>query len=159
MSTPERAIERHIFDTFAEVAAALGYSPLHGKIIAALLVHGKPMSLQELAEATGYSASMVSLSLDLLEVLNIIKKIKKTADRKLYIEFQGDLLGALKNAIAFRVERSIRSSLADFAAQREKLGALSGPDKERALSTLGILEEQLQRLERYVTLLAKIKLP
>ena len=159
MSTPERLIERHIYDTFAEVAASLGYSPLHGKIIAALLVHGKPMSLQELAEATGYSPSMVSLSLDLLEVLNIVKKIKKTADRKLYIEFQGDLLGALKNAIAFRVERGITSSLADFAAQRQKLERLSGPDKERALRTLSILEAQLQRLQTYVNLLAKIKLP
>src|SRR3989338_7801721 len=106
MSTPERLIERHIYDTFSEVAASLGYSPLHGKIIAALIVHGKPMRLQELAQATGYSPSMVSLSLDLLEVLNIIKKVKKTADRK-----------------------------------------------------LSVLEEQLQRLERYVTLLAKIKLP
>ncbi len=159
MSTPEHAIERHIYDTFAEVAASLGYSPLHGKIIAALLVNGKPMSLTELAEATGYSPSMVSLSLDLLEVLNIIKKIKKTADRKLYVEFQGDLLGALKNAIAFRVERSVTSSLATFAQQRAKLGALSGAEKDRALRTLDILEAQLQRLQTYVNLLAKIKLP
>ena len=77
MSIPEKEIEEKILDRFAEVASSIGYSPLHGKIIGVLIVRGKPMSLQEVAKATGYSSSMVSLSLDLLELLGIIKKGKK----------------------------------------------------------------------------------
>ena len=66
MTSPEKEIENKIFSTFAEVARAIGYSPLHGKLIGVLLVKGRAVSLQELAKKTGYSAGMVSLSLDLL---------------------------------------------------------------------------------------------
>ena len=46
------AIEK-IHSTFAAVATSLGYSEVHGRIIAALLVNQEPLSLQELSEKTG----------------------------------------------------------------------------------------------------------
>ena len=156
---PMRKLEESIYDTFASVAASLGYSPLHGKIIAALYVNHNALTLQELAKATGYSASMISLSLELLEVLNIIKKVKKTADRKLYVELQDDLLGALKKAITFRVQKNIKLSLGQFEESRTELNKLEGTERDRILRALGMLEKELKRLERYVQLLDKIHLP
>jgi DNA-binding transcriptional regulator GbsR (MarR family) len=152
-------VERHILDKFAEVASSIGYSPLHGKIIGALLVRDKPMSLQEVAQATGYSSSMVSLSLDLLEVLSVIRKIKKTGDRKLYIAFQGDLLDALKKAILMRVEKSIASTIAEFEESKKQLAKMKGEDRERVVKTLTIFENEVKRLNHYVTLFAKFTPP
>ncbi len=142
---------KRILDIFADVAGSIGYSPLHGKIIGVLLVKGKTMSLQELAKETGYSTSMVSLSLDLLEVLGVIKKIKKTADRKLYIDLSGDLLECLKRAFVMRLERSIALSLTEF----EKLRKHARGDTK----ALGILENEIKRLDKYVKLLSRISLP
>ena len=150
----KKTLENRILDTFAEVASSIGYSPLHGKIIGVLLVHGRPMSLQALAKETGYSSSMVSLSLDLLDVLGVIKKVKKTADRKLYIELSGDLLECLKKAFVMRLERSITGSLGEF----ENLKKDAKEDSD-ASKTLGILEKEIKRLETYINLLSKIKLP
>jgi len=116
-----KAIKNKIFSTFADLASSLGYSPVHGKIIGALLVAGEPLSLQELAKETGYSSSMVSLSLDLLEVLGVVKKVKKTADRKLYVELSGDLVASLKNAMVMRIKKSIEDSLTEFSYNREQL--------------------------------------
>jgi DNA-binding transcriptional regulator GbsR (MarR family) len=152
-------VEKKIYSTFAEVAGSLGYSPLHGKIIGALLVNGQPMSLQELAKKTGYSVSMVSLSLDLLEVIGTIKKVKKEADRQLYISLQGDLLESLKNAILIRVKKSVTSSLTDFEESKRLLRELEGAEKERLLRTIQVLEKEIRRLEVYVNLLSGLKLP
>ncbi len=153
------ALEEKIYSTFAEVASSIGYSPLHGRIIAALLVNRRELSLQGLARETGYSASMISLSLDLLEILGVVKKVKKTGDRNLYISLQGDLLEALKNAIVLRVKKSIDFTLQDFSKSRAQTGNLTPPEKKRVEETIGILEREIKRLDRYVSLLSGIKLP
>lgn len=152
-------IEEKVYSTFAEVAGTLGYSPVHGKIIGALLVRGPELSLKDLAEETGYSVSMISLSLDLLELLGVIKKVKKPGDRNLYVSLQGDLLGALKNAITIRVQKSITSTLSDFEKSREELKSLSPAERKRMEKTLEILEKEIKRLERYMNLLSRIRLP
>jgi len=152
--TDGKALEKRILDTFAEVAGSIGYSPLHGKIIGVLLVKDRPMSLQDVARVTGYSSSMVSLSLDLLDVLGVIKKVKKTGDRKLYIELSGDLLECLKKAFVMKLERSIKGSLNEFENLRK-----SAKSDASASNTLDVLEKEIKRLETYINLLSKIKLP
>ena len=154
-----KSIQEKIYDTFAEVASSIGYSPLHGKIIGALLVNNREMSLKEIAKETGYSVSMISLSLDLLEILGVIKKIKKTGDRNLYVSLQGDLLECLKNAIIMRVQKSISNTLSEFESAKKQLNALSTSEKQNSLKSIAILENHIKRLEKYVNMLAEIKLP
>jgi DNA-binding transcriptional regulator GbsR (MarR family) len=154
-----KMLEEKIYSTFSDVASSIGYSPLHGKIIGVLLVKGKEMSLQEIAKETGYSASMISLSLDLLELLGVIKRVKKTGDRNLYITLRGDLLECLKNAIILRVKKSIDSTLSDFEKNRIDMKGLKGDEKKKMLNTLDVLEKEIKRLEKYIDLLSGIKLP
>ena len=148
------SLENRILDIFSDVAGSIGYSPLHGKIIGILLVKQRSMSLQEIAKETGYSSSMISLSLDLLELLGVIKKVKKVSDRKLYIELSGDLLECLRKAFVMKLERSISGSLAEF----EKLKKDSRENKS-SRHTLDVLEKEIKRLDKYVSLLSKISLP
>jgi len=155
----EKELEKKILSGFAGVASAIGYSPLHGKLIGALLVKDRPVSLQELAKETGYSASMVSLSLDFLEVLEVIKKVKKTGDRKLYVRLHGDLLEILKKAVILRVNKTITSSLNDFQDDKKHLDGLSDDERARVSKTIQVLETQLERLQGYLNLLAEIQLP
>lgn len=159
--TPENFedIEKKIYSAFANVTNIVGYSDLHGKIIAVLLVGGKPLSLQDVARKTGYSPSMISLSLDFLEVMGIVKRLKKTADRKLYIELQGDLLGALKNAIVMKAKKSVSNSLAEFEAHKKKINGVADENAKKMLKTLEILEKEIKRLEGYIELLSSVELP
>lgn len=153
-----REIEKNIFSTFAEIASAIGYSEIHGRIIAALLVSDKKLSLNELSKKTGYSLSTISLSLDLLELFGMIKKIKKVGDRKLYVELQGNLLEGLKRALVIRVQKSIDETLNKFDKYKESLN--NGKDKEnkKVLNTLKILEKEVQRVDKYINLLKELKL-
>ncbi|MBI4164088.1 MAG: hypothetical protein HY512_04450 [Candidatus Aenigmarchaeota archaeon] len=155
----ESEIYNKILSTFAEVASSIGYSPLHGKIIGVLLIKNRPVSLQELAKATGYSSSMLSLSLDFLEILEVVKKVKKEADRKLYVSLAGDLLECLKRAITIKIEKSIQSSLSEFESSKKELTKLNAKEKAEIVNSLEILESQIKRLNKYVVLLSQIRLP
>jgi DNA-binding transcriptional regulator GbsR (MarR family) len=154
-----REIEKKIYDTFSELAKSMGFSPIHGNIIAALIVGGGSLPLQEIAKKTGYSISMVSLSMDLLEILGIVKKVKKSRDRKLYIELSGNLLESLKRIFLMRVKKGISESLLEFEQGKGRLQKLQGRDKEDVLKAIETLENEIKRLEKYVSLLSEIKLP
>jgi len=153
----EGSVEDEVFSIFSELASTLGYSPIHGKIIGALLVAGRPLPLQELAARVRYSAGMVSLSLDLLEVLGVVKKVKKPGDRKLYLKMEGDLLEALKKAVIIKVKKGIDESLRSLGCRKKALG--KGADGRKAARTIAVLESEIKRLEKYVNLLSEIRLP
>lgn len=151
-------IEKDIYSTFSSIASTIGYSEIHGRIIAALMVSGNKLSLQELAEKAGYSLSTLSLSLDLLEFFGMIKKIKNAGDRKLYVELQGDLLEGLKNAFVIKIQKSVTDSLERFKKYKEDLRASKDKDKERVEDALNILEKDIQRVDKYINLLSKLRL-
>ena len=159
MALTEKQLERQILDNFAAVAETIGYSPLHGKIIGVLLIKDKPISLNELAKETGYSASMISLSLDFLEVMEVVKKVKKTGDRKLYVKLNGDLLNILKKAIVTRVKKTLSESLVEFGEDRSRLDDLNPEERKRIKKTLDTLETEIKRLDYYVNMLTQIELP
>jgi DNA-binding transcriptional regulator GbsR (MarR family) len=150
-------IEKEIYSLFAEVAGTLGYSEVHGRIIAALLVRGGKASLQELAKETGYSVPMVSLSLDLLEFFGMVKKVKHVGDRRLYVELQGNLLDGLKKAFLSRLQKSIENSLKKFEEYRKELKSSSSKGNEKVMKTLEILEKEIKRLQKYLEAVSKIK--
>jgi len=151
-------IERDIYSSFATLASTIGYSEIHGRIIAALMVSGKKLSLQDLAKKTGYSISTLSLSLDLLEFFGMIKKIKNAGDRKLYIELHGDLLEGLKKAFVVRIQKSVNDSLKRFSEYKENLRASKSKESKKVMDALNILEGEIKRLDKYINLLAKLKL-
>ena len=152
-------IKKNIYSAFSEIASAIGYSDIHGRIIAALLVFDKKLSLEELAKETGYSISTISLSLDLLEFLGMIKKVKKVGDRKLYIELQGNLLEGLKKAFILKLQKNITNALTNFENYKENLNKFKNEEGRKVLTVLNILEEEIRRLDTYINLLSKLKLP
>lgn len=151
-----KEIEKNILSAFADVARSLGYSSVHGKIIGVLLIKRKPLSLDSLAKETGYSSGMVSLSMDLLEVLGVIRKFKKPGDRKVYIEIRGDLLECLKRAIIIKARKSVTNSLDQFDAYRKTLNKHKDPQAKVVLQAVDLLEKEIKRLEEYIAILESV---
>ncbi|MBI4163125.1 MAG: ArsR family transcriptional regulator [Candidatus Aenigmarchaeota archaeon] len=146
----EDEIFEKIHSTFASVAASLGYNEVHGRILSALLIAEQPMSLNDLCKSTGYSPASVSLSLDLLELVGIVKKVKLRGDRKLYAKLEGDLLHGLRNALIFKLQKEIASTLLDLKSY-EKNG--------KAKNAIIKMEREVKRLEEYVNRLSKVEIP
>jgi HTH-type transcriptional regulator, glycine betaine synthesis regulator len=157
MKTQE--IKKNIYSSFSDIASSIGYSDMHGRIIAALLVNNKKLSLQELADETGYSLSTTSLSLDFLEFLGMIKKIKNAGDRKLYVELQGDLLEGLKKAFVVKLQKNIEDSLGAFENYKGVLKENSDDESKKVMKVLNTLEDEIRRLKNYIDLLSKLRLP
>ena len=148
-----------VFAIFSDLAGMLGYSPIHGKIIGALVSEEGPVSLQDIAHKTGYSLGMISISLELLDVMGIAKRIKKPRDRKLYVQLEGDLLTIMKKAVMTRVGKGVEASLKNLEERKDDAERLQGKEKEKLLKTIGILESEIKRLKNYVNLLSGIGLP
>ena len=144
-------IQERIFSTFSAVASSLGYSEVHGRIISALLVADRPLCLDEMSKTTGYSPASISLSLDLLELVGIIKKFKHKGDRKLYVKLDGDLLEGLRNALLLKLQKEITRTLDELDAMK------SGDSKNK--KTIHVLERELKRLNEYVFRLSKVPIP
>ncbi len=142
--------QEKIYSTFSSVASSLGYSEVHGRIISALLVAGELLSLDELSNQTSYSAASISLSLDLLEVLGIIKRVKHKGDRKLYVRLDGDLIEALRNAMLLKLRKEISQTLNEFETMKTN---------EKNKKTIRSIEHEVKRLDEYVKRLAKVSVP
>ncbi len=154
-------IEREIINTFASMSESLGYSEVHGKILAALIISGDVLSLEELAKKTRYSTSMISLSLDLLEVLGMLKKIKRPNDRKLYIQLDGDLVETIKTAIMLKISRGFSEVHENLDEYRNEIKNAKGSteEKKKLLKNLGRLERESNRIKKYVEALSKVRIP
>ncbi|MFP4045717.1 MAG: hypothetical protein ACLFS3_01520 [Candidatus Aenigmatarchaeota archaeon] len=159
MEEKVQQIKEDIYSAFSNTASAIGYDEVHGRIIAALIMNENPLSLQELADETNYSSSSISLSLDLLEVFGIIRKVKKQSDRKLYIELDGDLLEGLKQAIIIRMEKSIVETLDHFENYEEMLEDMDSKEGDKIMDGLENLKKQIERLEGYVEKLSEVEIP
>jgi len=155
----EDNIKEKIYSTFASIASSLGYSEVHGRIIVCLLINENPVSLSEVAKETGYSHSMVSLSIDFLETVGMVKRVKKPGDRKLFLQSNGTLLDGLKKAILVKMEKNTFNCLQEFDEYKKKLKKLKGKESKKLLKTIRILEKEIKRMDKYVKVLSRIKLP
>src|SRR3989338_6954511 len=116
----KRGIEEKIYSTFASIASSIGYSEVHGRIIAALLVSNRQLSLNEIAKKTGYSLAAISISLDLLEIVGMFKKIKNPKDRKVYARLEGDMIVGLRNAMLFKLQKEIYNTLVELEKYKKQ---------------------------------------
>jgi len=139
--------EDKIHSTFASVVKSMGYSEVHGRIISSLFVADKELSLQELSKRTGYSIPSISISLDMLEMLGIIKKKKKVGDRKLYVKLEGDLLEGLRRALLLKVQKELTLTMNELDDYRNKKKGIKK------------LEKEIRRLEKYINSLAAVEIP
>ena len=151
-------IKERIYSTFTDTASSLGYSEVHGRIIGCLMIHDIPMSLSDIAKETGYSASMVSLSVDFLQTVGMIKKIKKPGDRKLYLESDGNLLDGLRKAVLARIEKKIFNSLQEFDEYKKEIKKSKKKNAKTLLRSIDRLEKEMKKMEKYVKILSKFKL-
>ncbi len=156
-SNSENEIFEKIHSTFASVAASLGYNEVHGRILSVLLIEEQSLSLQDLCKSTGYSPASISLSLDLLELVGVVKKVKRSGDRKLYAKLDGDLLEGLRKALMFKLQKEISATLLDLKSYKEK--GTDGRQSPRAKNAILKMEKEVKRLEEYVNKLAAVDVP
>lgn len=150
--------EKKIIAAFADVASALGYSDTHGKIIAVLIIEQKALSIQEIADKLNCSLASISLSIDFLDALGVIKKFKKESDRKVYVLLKADLLECLRRAVILRMEKAVSETLADFEKEKQIAKKSKSAKSKKLLNAINLLEKEISRLKEMVSLIQGIEL-
>ncbi|HIE41517.1 MAG TPA: hypothetical protein EYP80_02525 [Candidatus Aenigmarchaeota archaeon] len=133
-----------VYSIFSNLISTLGYSKVHGYVLATLLIH-KELSLKEIAKKSRYSLSSISLSIDLLEFLNLVEKYRKNSGKVIHIKLKGDLLVALKKIILLKINRGIENAL-------EEIKKEEGKNARK-------VEKEILRLKKYVDALNKVEIP
>ena len=151
-------IKEKIYSTFSNIAKSLGYSEVYGRIIACLLINESPVTLSEVSKETGYSSPMVSLSIDFLETIGMVKRIKKPGDKKLYLQSDGNLLDGLKRVILTKIQKNVLNSLQEFDEYKSKLKIMNNKDSEKLMKAIKILEREIKKMDDYVKVLSKVQL-
>ena len=75
-------IGRHIVNACIQWARVMGYCDSTGFLRGLTVLAKEPVSLDELAKETGYSKSTVSLNMNLLEDLSLVKRIVIPGDKR-----------------------------------------------------------------------------
>jgi DNA-binding transcriptional regulator GbsR (MarR family) len=76
------AAKRHIIDACVQCAKIKGYSDACGVLRGTLFLADLPMSLDDLVEKTGYSKSTISVNMNLLENLGLVKRVIVPRDKR-----------------------------------------------------------------------------
>jgi DNA-binding transcriptional regulator GbsR (MarR family) len=155
----EEEIKEKIYSAFANIAKSLGYSEVYGRIIACLIIHEEPVSLSEVAQQTGYSPPMVSLSIDFLETVGMVKRVKRPGDKKLYLQSSGNLLDGLKKVILVKIQNSVSTSLKEFEEYRKEIKELKKKESKNLFKAIDLLEKEIRKMDEYVKILSEMNLP
>jgi DNA-binding transcriptional regulator GbsR (MarR family) len=126
-----------------------GLTDLMCKIMGILYAEPREVSLDELAERTGYSLSAISTELRFVEGIGFIKKIKKPKSRKLYFYMEKDFSSMfdsmLKKKYEYIVLRS-KAILPEIIKEFKSKKTLSEDEKE-SLKIVEIYYKQILEME------------
>lgn len=133
-----------IYEIFSDVLSSLGYSRAHASVLTALLVY-KELSLKEIVKKTRYSLASVSLSLDLLELFGLVRRIRKDRSKEIYVRLEGDLLIALKEVVLRKIKLGIESALRELEKEDDQ--------------KIKKIKKEVLRLKNYIDRLNKVEIP
>ncbi len=121
MSAENEAV-KEVIDAMARVAEIYGFSSAAGILYGNLYFSEKPLSLDDLVRATGYSKSTVSLSMHALEHWRIVKKYRVPGDRKMYYAAEMDVATVAREFIENNLKRDTEIMVEALARAKRHIG-------------------------------------
>ncbi|MGM5482253.1 MAG: GbsR/MarR family transcriptional regulator [Nanobdellota archaeon] len=136
-----------------------GLDTLSSKIIAILYTEPEEVSIEKLAEKTGYSLGSVSTKTRFLEGLSMITKIKKPGSKRIFYYMEKDLFKLMEKKIEKGYEAEINPAKNEIPKilDRYKDSKLSEPSKKK-LKIIENYYEQIKVMDQIFTdLISKLK--
>ncbi len=147
-----KGIEEGILAVVTPMMAPMGMSPIFARIMFTLIFSPEPLTMQELAERTGYSLSSLSTNLKILVGLNKVHQETRPGSKKLYFSVMTLELGKAMLIFLTRLPVmcvALRATVSKAANEFEVL-------KENA-KNLKASPEELADLEYRISALRKLE--
>ena len=156
-------IEKKIIDIGHEIFKGYGVDDATAQILSILNFESNEISMEELAERTGYSLASISLKIKNIEIFWSIKRIHKSGSRKTYLYMEKNLLDAFAIQIrnGFETELNIAKMKITPLIEEYKNEVTTQEQKtklhtyENYLSEINKFEELIQQIYDQINHLKK----
>jgi len=138
-------LEDRVLQDWAELATAWGASPLLGRIHGLLILHGQPMTAEEICERLQISRASASVQLNSALDWGLARRLFVPGDRRQYYQADQDHWSWFRRAAIIRKRREFDPMVTRLgeAAQAAREGAQGDPE-------LAGLSDRLDSLHRFV---------
>ncbi|NPE28812.1 hypothetical protein HNV12_12775 [Methanococcoides sp. SA1] len=156
-------IEKKIIDIGHEIFKGYGVDNSTAQILSILNFESDAISMEELAERTGYSLASISLKIKNIENFWGIKRLYKPGSRKTYLHMEKNLLDAFAIQIrnGFETELDIAKTKIDPLIEEYRGNVTTQEQKiklhtyENYLSEINKFEELIRNIYAQIDLLKK----
>lgn len=138
--------EQSFINKLGKITKRGGMGEPVGRVFASLLFADEPLSQKRVAEMTGYSLSLISPSLKMLEGLNMVRSLRGDGREKLY-EPIVSFIELFNMMMMNLLEQDIRPIISE-------LESVKGDIKKK--KKLAQLIREYKRLEFYLTMFEKV---
>ncbi|GIU69581.1 MAG: hypothetical protein KatS3mg002_0817 [Candidatus Woesearchaeota archaeon] len=119
----EKTPREQFIELMTENVKSNGLDDATSRIIAILFLEESEISLEELAKKSGYSLSLVSTAIKMMESFGLIHKLKKPHSKKVYVKMETDILDhtviMLRRKQKYVVEK-VKDTLPEIIANYKK---------------------------------------
>ncbi|MGV8150108.1 MAG: GbsR/MarR family transcriptional regulator [Candidatus Woesearchaeota archaeon] len=134
-----------------------GLNELSSRILATLFLETENISLEEVADKTGYSLSSISTSIAFMEQAGLIQKYKKPHSKKIYLKIENDMIELLLSMLKRKQERTVKRSKEVLPSIIDAYKKTKSSKKEQQiiekyyqdiLLTEGIIDDLIVKIEK-----------
>ena len=155
--------EQRLHEAVKDMARQSGAKTLFAKVNTITFFEPGEVSLDELAERTGYSLASISTTVRELERLGKLKRIKKPGSKKVYVQGEKNMVKAMHDHFTKAVENVLKP-LEDLLPptikelkREHRNGSLPKEEKDRLKEKIRWYEEYLEQNKRMKDILENVE--
>jgi DNA-binding transcriptional regulator GbsR (MarR family) len=154
-----QAAREEVIEAAARSAEVYGLNGSYGRLYAILYFAEEPLSLDDLADRSGYAKSTVSTAMQAMERLHFIKRRSIPGEgKRLYFEAETDAWRIAQQILNQEVRREFRTMTQALDAAEEHLDGVEHPQAEADLEKIRFLERQYSEWETILDVLTSTTL-
>lgn len=145
-----------IFKIFEDWSVNQGGKRVVGRVYAVLWLEGEPMEINEIQNASGYSLTTIRSTLNILETFQVVRRIKRAHEKKLFYECSKDMTQNVQNSMQQTLNQNLRVSLELIRGLKVDLESITNEKVKRNIQEI---ESEFERLTEYTESLLEVELP
>lgn len=149
--------EKEIRDFSSGIIASFGFDDLTCKLIVHLFIEPEEISLEELAQRTGYSVPSISTKMKVLSQIGGIRRIKKPGSRKIHFYMEKDVRKLVSSKIDTVIRQEIEPVKTEVPKILERYSHLPEEGSEREKSQYMIMKDYLDNMKKLETIMKDVK--
>ncbi len=149
-------VDRDFEELLVKINSAYGLPPIIPKILGILILEAREVSMEEIAERTGYSLSSVSNSLKNMETMGILVRVHKAGTKKVYVRVHNSWRETLHSMMMRMYELKVQPVVEELPHVIEKYNKVAKSSKGAESEEAKKRVETLQRLKTDMEFLKSI---